>query len=199
MKTRRWVVVALAAIAGAWASGSARAEDPGRFGQSGQVVLSVERLTGFLHVEQESRSTATNEVYLLASPLGAIGAYTWPRVGFDGFVIDGLSVGIAASYTHVAQGNSTADLLQAAPRVGYAAPLSPSVAIWPRAGLTFTESLGDGDVDESLLALTLEVPFALQIAPHAAILVGPTLDLGIAATHRKVTELGASAGLGLVL
>jgi hypothetical protein len=74
---------------------------------------------------------------------------------------------------------------------------SDSAGIWPRGGITYLGSSSENDAGTfetsvSLLALTIEAPLVLTPAPHAAILLGPTLDLGLSGTQ-EVTTGGASA------
>jgi hypothetical protein len=86
------------------------------------------------------------------------------------------------------------------------------VGIWPRGGITFlTSSFSDDDDDgESgydALALSIEAPLVIAPVPHAAILFGPTLDLGLsgersqtsqgmeASVDRSATDIGVQAGI----
>lgn len=89
-----------------------------------------------------------------------------------------------------------------APRVGYAYMLNDSVGIWPRAGLSLffgstgldEGALGDQDLDGDGmpdvtfsgsdisidgLALTAELPLVLVPVEHFAVLIAPSLDLGL--------------------
>lgn len=78
-----------------------------------------------------------------------------------------------------------------APRVGFAVPLSPTFAIWPRAGITHTvywasqeddSGIDPVEVKQTLFFtdLTLEGMVAVTPVPNVAIIFGPYLDLGLA-------------------
>ena len=94
------------------------------------------------------------------------------------------------SYFHISQdinltGNATGDSSSAngflfAPRVGYAMRAGSSVWFWPRAGITYLfVSNSNSGAKATLLAATVEAPLAVTIAPHAMILIGPTVDIGL--------------------
>lgn len=125
------------------------------------MVVSVERLFGYLHVAQtqdnsmggltDKTTTTTNSFSFLGGSLNTIaGAFTFPRVGFDVFVTPGLSVGASATYFHLSNNNDT-DQGQPpdnvatttisgyvlAPRVGYAVRVGLKAWVWLRAGITY--------------------------------------------------------------
>ena len=103
-----------------------------------------------------------------------------------------------------------------APRVGYAGRLAPTVWIWPRAGITYvnfsTSPSGGTSQSASLFAATVELPVVVALAPHALLLIGPTLDLGLSGSTKldgtaiggtntsrdiKETDIGLQASLVL--
>lgn len=163
-----------------------------------------------------------------------------PRIGLDVFIASGFSVGGALTYVHsegttesASEAGSDEEDLPAfngivlAPRVGYAIPLSPKFAIWPRAGITYSnywasgEDEGlDGPVEETTTLtftdLTIEGMLAVTPAPNVAIVFGPFLDLALAGsvvtetepdttpsgvvtdTDFKYTSFGLTGGIALV-
>lgn len=190
------------------------------FGQRGQLVLSAERLTGFVHTRMttsvggQSMSDSATTLTLLGNPLGLVASgYAWPRIALDGFVAENVSLGAAVTFFHVSpeEGSSTGVVL--APRVGYSARLSPRVAIWPRLGFTYARVSSSNDTvnlssKQSLFALTVEAPIVISVVPQGAITVGPTLDLGLGGSRsqtvggggetsidQKFTDFGIQAGL----
>jgi len=139
-----------------------------------------------------------------------------PRLALDVFVASGFSVGGALTYVH-SEGTTESSIdgasgdeedqptfngLVLAPRVGFAVPLSPSFAIWPRAGIThsiYWASAEDQTIDDegneitveetqtlSFTELTLEGMVAVTPVPNVAVIFGPFLELGL--TGSVVTE-----------
>lgn len=195
------------------AAASAQVREP--LGDQGQFVIGAERLTGvFVNrwaIEQElgaltqTNTQSTTTVGLLGSsatgPLGGdkFGAFSsMPRLSFDYFVIDGLSIGGSLFYYSNAgeaeveqegpgaNPRSEADLdtdrlFVFSPRVGYAIAFSDSFAFWPRGGITYVSAGVEEDngeeVSASVWALSLEAMFAITPIPHFAILLGPYLDV----------------------
>jgi hypothetical protein len=200
-------------LVGSFSSRSVWAQEP-RFGDPGHVAISAERLFGFIHTEEseDGASASANSFNLLSAPSALIGTgYSWPRIGVDVFLAPSISLGIAASYFNVSPSNGSISGFQLAPRFGYAANVNPKLAIWPRGGITYERVYTDAGLGstgtQSFLALTLEVPFAILVVPRAAILIGPTLDVGLAgsasvggvSTDQKFTDFGVQAGLLLFI
>jgi hypothetical protein len=211
-----------------------------RFGKAGQFAIAGERLFGFAHhsftttrdvpggeVETTQSGTTIN---LLGQGLGfptLQSVLQTPRVGFDYFIIDGLSLGgsLMFSTTSAEQEVEDADGDQResevtynsfaiAPRIGYALMFNDTIGIWPRGGPTFIGgSIEDDDEDEtsiSMFALSVEAPLVITPVPHAAFLVGPSLDFAFSGTQTvdpsepnqdevesdiKATEIGIQAGI----
>jgi hypothetical protein len=165
-----------------------------------------------------------------------------PRLAVDVFVASGFSVGGALTYVHSSgttesrpdgepadeEDQPSIDGVVFAPRVGFAVPLSPVFAIWPRAGITHSvywaseeNDLGGGETETTKLTLfftdlTIEGMVAVTPAPNVAIIFGPYLDLGLAGgvtsetqpdqtpsgfesdTDWNYTSYGLTAGIALV-
>jgi hypothetical protein len=182
------------------------------FGSEGQFAVSGERLFGVTWSTQSSeegdvKSTQSyTNISLLANPYGPfVSAYSFPRVGADFFVIDGLSVGAALGLFTVSSsskveagdqeqeedGPSLSGFLLA-PRIGYAAMFNETVGIWPRGGITYVNassesSDGDSETTSSSLALTIEAPLVIAPVPHVALTIGPTLDFGLSGSTERTT------------
>jgi hypothetical protein len=180
---------------------TANAQD---FGTAGRFAIAAERITSINHssmkVEDDdsdgSFSTSYTNIAFLTNPLGSdTSGYSFPRIGFDYFVTDGLSVGAAlgiiSSSSSIeiddgdtsteSDGASTSGVLFS-PRIGYAFMFEDNIGIWPRAGITYVGAGTEDDGDEAsrkLWALSIEVPFVFVPVPHVAFTAAPALDLGI--------------------
>jgi hypothetical protein len=201
-----------------------------------EFVISGERLAGayaFSEVvtdEPDTRVESSGGVVnlLTGSSVSAGGfiPFAMPRLGFD-LVARGLTVGVCAGYSSSAgdlrreSGSMSRDedlgnlgIWLVNPRIGYLHRFTPIVGLWPRVGMTFVwlnaETPGVADVSSQLTDVTLEMPLVLRPVKHAAILVGPTFDIGshgsaevstptgTAETYRTLSNYGAMAGLALV-
>jgi hypothetical protein len=218
-----------AAVAGAQAA-------PGGFGSAGQFTIGAERMFGYVHSNQHTErevagvTTETDVSMSQFALLGlngndAISPYGHPRIGFDYFVIDRLSVGgslifkTTSSETEAegqsADGPSNTTFLFA-PRAGYAFMFNDTVGIWPRLGFTYYTSsteletpAGTFEDSENGLALAIEGLFVIAPMPHFGFTVGPTFDIGLtgsveetdpppapnAEADRTVTDLALHAGV----
>lgn len=157
------------------------------FGKSGTMAFGAERLFAFykqsVKFEAPNGNDADWDVSGLGFGWGAV-AYPFnvPRLGFDYFIIDSLSIGGAlgyASYDEDDNGPSgDADAFILAPRVGYYFGFGDMFGIWPRGGFTYHSLDPDGDNnDQSGLAFTLEGMFTLAPAEHFSFMFGPTFDI----------------------
>jgi hypothetical protein len=199
-----------AAVAGAQAA-------PGGFGSAGQFTIGAERLFGFVSSRQKSeleaggQTTSDTDSFTRFTLLGLNGIpnveqqgltpdpYSVPRVGFDYFVIDKLSVGgslmfLTQSGEHEEEdpGQTTTNDLPSstlfvfAPRVGYALMFNDTIGFWPRGGFTYYNASTDVELagatteySENGLAFSLEALFLIAPIPHFGFTVGPTLDLAL--------------------
>ena len=172
------------------------------------MAFSADRLFGINanssteKVEQNGQSAETKEstttIALLwgsSSSGGTVGnPSAIPRLSFDYFVMDGLSVGgslgyFAASGT-VEAGGQKNDLTKVsgwafAPRVVYALMFTDMIGFWPRGGITYwnagSETQGTNKVTTTASGfdLNIEAPFIITPTPHFAFTAGPLLDFGV--------------------
>lgn len=178
------------------------------FGQKGEFAFSADRLFGAFYAnadeEGENADSVTEIAFMGQSsfvPLavgGVINPYSMPKVGFDYFVIDGLTIGgslVYASTSHTAtrelpvvggtvSNDTTGSAFVLAPRVGYAYMFSDVVGIWPRGGFTYHHQSAEDDgsgakVSLDGFALSVDAPFVISPVEHFGFLVGPGLDLGL--------------------
>ncbi|HZL20800.1 MAG TPA: hypothetical protein VFG23_23910 [Polyangia bacterium] len=172
------------------------ASNPAAFGDAGQFVISSEQLFGYTwrHISDKSGSASSNSFSLLADSQGTgASGYSWPRLGFDYFALKGISLGGAASFFRESGGGSSLTGFELAPRVGYATMVGPWLGVWPRLGFAYIHASS-----QYYSAVTLDVPLVITATPHLAILVAPSLDIGIAGTNStKVTDAGLTFGLAL--
>lgn len=190
-------------------------------------IVSADRLVGFVHSSQskdyEGPGSTIDDDYndfefLGRSEMtgGFTSPYSIPRVSFDYFVIDGLTIGGSLVFATVSvSGDSFADadasLFALAPRVGYAFMFSDVAGFWPRGGFTFYHLSQDVDSSsEGGLGFNLDFPFVFVPAEHTAIVVGPAVDLGLIGNgsndapfggsldyDRQIIDFGIYAGLGI--
>jgi hypothetical protein len=222
----RFVALSLALLTLALAPAAAAQE---RFGHAGGFAIGAERITGFTSTDTEADieatgiseelDTETTSIAFLANDPAT--PFAIPRVGFDFFVIDGLSLGgffgYMSSETESSFGNvdtdESNDLILFGARIGYAFMFSDVVGIWPRGGFSY---LGvdieneDGDQTEfSVFALSAEAMLVIAPVEHAAILLGPTMDFTVSGEGDvsgavdadledvKVNTFGLQAGVAL--
>lgn len=179
-------------------SAAAAPSGPAGFGDAGQLTISGERMFGISYRRQSPETPkSTTTVTLLANPYGIFdSAYAWPRLGFDYFLVKGISAGLAASFFRSSNGSSNITGYELAPRVGYAATIGPWLSIWPRAGFTYVHVTQGGSL--SYYAVTVEAPLVIAASQHISVLLGPSLDLGIGGTGTtKITDLAFQAGFAL--
>jgi hypothetical protein len=195
---------------GAWGQ-----EEGADFGKAYQLVVSADRLFGYMHSSETlsyagvDRTSSSTNVSIFGSPFASLAAsYAAPRLAFDGFVTDGLSIGGSVSYfwtstQPVGSTNSNSiDGFMIMPRVGYALPFGQAAAIWPRIGFSYLHASGAGST-ASLYAVTFEVPVVIVLGPHVALLAGPTFDLGVGGSENqnsvtidaKETDIGIQFGI----
>lgn len=178
------------------------------------MVFGAERLFAFYKGSLSVESPQGNEEDFDASGLGfGWGANTYPfnypRLGFDYFVIDQLSIGGALGYASLDVDDGgpggDLDLFLLAPRVGYYLGFGSAFGFWPRGGFTYHSADPDGDNnDESGIALTLEGNFTAAPAEHFSFMFGPTFDFDFTGKREcgnnddckwKYSSFGIQAGL----
>jgi len=228
-RNRLWLSAAVC-FCGAMAASTAHAADP--LGKQGQFAIGAERLFGYVHssvsYDDNLETTETNNRFsLLSNSVRGFGnVYNTPRLTVDYFVIDRLSVGLGLGYATVSgsteagaggtrverdTGSRSAFLFSA--RAGYAFMFTDIIGFWPRAGLTYvTNGFTDPDDNtarESDWALSFEGQLVVTPLPHVMLLIGPTVDVGIAGSRsaefantetsvdRSSTEIGVQAGAGV--
>ena len=158
-------------------------------GNKGDMALSAERLMGIYFYDEGVSST---HIGLGIAPI-APSAYHLPRLGFDYFVIDNLSVGGSFGfglYDPNGPGSSSGALIAA--RVGYALEFSKVFGFWPRGGFGY-KNFGNNSEE---FAFTLEALFYAAPIEHFAITFGPLMDLGIAGSGTEARNFAlVSAGV----
>lgn len=206
------VVAALAA----WSNPAAADPIP-----AGTIALGAERLTGFFHSTDSVGNTdvTRNKISLLGE--SSTGPYDLPRIGIDGFIIDGLSLGgtIALAHTGVTTKTSAGPINGSvdssetdflfAPRVGYALMFSEHVGIWPRGGFSYflaTTSVDNGGSSSlHYFSLNIDCPFLFKLAPNFAITAGPVIDVSFEGSRKtepngpgvSVTADASTAAFGI--
>jgi len=159
--------------------------------RKGTMRLGVERLA---NIGGRPDDPATAFFMTLLPTIGSanINTMQYPRVAFDYFIIDNLSIGGSAGFSfHTANDTVAFSLL---PRVGYSFELSKTFEFWPRAG--FGVHVVDSDTGgDSSGVLTLDGMFVLEVVPHALFEFGPFFEAAFA--NNWPIELGGTAGLAI--
>lgn len=193
-------------------SGTAHAEAI----ESGTFALGAERLTGMFHADDKTEGQPTQGTTTLAllGNGGNIGtpsqAFLLPRVGLDGFIVDGLSLGGNLIVWHASYEGGSATSFIIEPRIGFAFMFGRVVGIWPRGGFAywnFSSSPDQGPnagTDAHTFAFNIDVPLIIRPVRNFAITVGPVLDVGFAGKESvnngpnrdiSFTQFGLSAGM----
>lgn len=211
----------LVAAAALSISSQASAED--KFGVAGGMVISADRLFGINmntqttttkgmngQPDSESQVSSTSIALLWNVPAAASGinVSAIPRLSFDYFVIDGLTVGGSLGYISVSGKQKATKPVESpevdtpktsafafAPRVGYALMFTDIIGIWPRGGITYyslsTENTSQGanpvttKNTDSGLDLNIEGMLVVAPAPHFAFTVGPVIDFGLTGSSKQ--------------
>src|SRR4051812_16058856 len=181
----------------------------------GTFALGAERLTGMFHTDEKignGVSQGTTSIALLGNTASGTVAEAWqfPRVGLDGFIIDGLSLGGSFVVIHRAlEAGSATDLL-IAPRIGFAYMFSRVVGIWPRFSIGYwnqwRNSDQGGDLNSHTFAFGIDVPLLIAPVKNFASTIGPLVDFSFGGKQTasgimdvtndtSFTQFGLSAGI----
>lgn len=204
--------LALAVVAlgtGLASPATAQSRDDSRFGDAGQIAISAERMFGAMFIWNNvdgggiDETTTDFHISAISNPLANVTTnYSFPRMGVDFFIADGISIGAALGFAYTTFDDDIPALAPAdhvwaflaAPRVGYALSFGEVFGIWPRIGVTWlwstTDVTEDTSQDANRFALTAEVPLVLAPGDNFAFLIGPTLDLGVGGSNKLETATG---------
>jgi hypothetical protein len=192
----------------------ALAQDAG-FGRTGQVILSAERLFGLSFksytIEDgttgDKQTTSRTDISLLwpSMTVDTISPYTIPHLAADFVVISGLTVGGSVGFGRstgtlknepvnaptAERDADTITLFTFAPRIGYALAITPQIAFWPRAGVTYysinaqgTNAVGVTRNDTIKgFGVNLEPMFVFSPVPHFGFTAGPVVDLPLSGSE----------------
>jgi hypothetical protein len=153
-----------------------------------------------------------------------VNPYAVPRIGADAvlgksFTLGG-NLGFATSSGTLQSGDSSEDLVDTSSfalgaRLGYLLVPNETIAIWLRGGPEyFSTSRDDTNAGRKVtsfgVALSLDPQLVLTPVPHAAILVGPLIGVGLwgksetsdgaaaSETTTRTSSFGATGGLALI-
>jgi len=163
-----------------------------RFGDKGTVAFSADRMFGFYKAAYSAElpngdnvcdqnnvdCDATGFGFGMSAGFDNYGfPYNYPRLGFDYFVIDKLSIGGSIGYASISNDQAGGEAFLFNPRVGYFLGLGSVVGFWPRGGFTYHSLDPDGPASQHGFGLTLEAMFAVAPVEHFAFMFGPTVDV----------------------
>lgn len=186
--------VSLLVVASLGAALPARAEQPRAWTLAGRhVVVSVERAASALYwsrrrqeLGNDSRLKPKGFDISLLSQRSAGSRSSLPRFAADFVTRDGISVGAAiglgytkadASATLQAGAKGGVTELVLAPRVGFVAPLSPRLALWPRVGVSRTSySISGVESARVIWDVTLDPQLAVVIVPRVVFTTGALFE-----------------------
>jgi hypothetical protein len=176
---------------------------PSGWGDGGQFVLSAENLFGF-NYNHPSNSPHATTFALFSDAFAGVSqnTYQWPRLAFDAFVMKGISLGGALSYSRTSYSNlppnttiAATNAFEVAPRVGYGQMVGPWLGVWPRLGVTYVYSASNSN----FLALTVDALAAVIVSPHLAITFGPNLNVGLSGKPTTILSVGVFFGLAIAI
>lgn len=162
------VMVVVLAWGGSIGAAAAQHERSDEFDGT-RIAISIERFMGIDYTDFEGPGGGDLSARLLLNAREPV-ATSYARAGFDVF-IERLSIGVAGGVAQGIEGDAVAIL---APRVGYLFGLTPSLGLWLRAGVFYTN---DGPNYMGIYAEALLGWFPYR---HVAITFGPTLDVAFA-------------------
>jgi hypothetical protein len=170
------VLVALATFTGV-------SEAQAELGSKGNFALGAERVWGLSVGEISADPGDLDYTYFaLAGSRTPVSPFETPRLAFDYFAWDSLSLGGSIMYSNRSFDNDDDDdddsSFLIAPRVGYAIPFGAgNSGVWLRGGLSYYHN-DFGNSDEGGFGLNLDAMFYIGLTPGFALTLGPTVDLG---------------------
>lgn len=172
-----------------------------------RFALGIERFGGIAYGKGVAKDSDDSvSVLTMGIGVGTVNPFAVPRLGVDYILDNGISLGGGVGFARwsgsSANGSRSEDigsifLYTLTPRVGYRVPISKSVDVIPRVGLTLAGasiSEGSGNSSQSIFAvgLGLEAPFACRITDSFHILVAPAFDVTLAATASSTQTSGGT-------
>ncbi|HEX9621718.1 MAG TPA: hypothetical protein VF989_16345 [Polyangiaceae bacterium] len=196
MKT---VVRGFAAVLGMVTVASAARAKPGfpEFGSSGTAALGAERLLGLSFVKVSGDLEGDLTYFHFAGNPSHATPYDIPKLTFDYFVADHVSLGTGFVFGSLdPDGGDAVSIVVFSPRVGVGLAISRRAGVWLRGGLTYYNG-EEGDVDG--FGLNLDAMFALGITDTFAFTLGPAFDVGLTGSigpaDVRFSSFGLSSGI----
>jgi len=191
---RRWAFLA-AALCATVIPSLASAQEQAPFSERGHVVVVLDGLGGFVHQETSYPNTPNTQStggnfwgFFPFSPIA--------RVGVHGFVAGGLSVGGGLIYSDTNQGLQLAagTTFGVVPRIGYAIPFNPVLALWLRGGITYWDTGLSAGGSEWQLAPGGELYLVITPVSHFGITIGPWGEFAVAGKLNEQNLCPGGAG-----
>lgn len=188
MRTALTAIAVLTGILGLATTASAQeASSPGSsegFGRRASNIIVLDDVLGYVDQSFKVKEGGEEESVRSSGPEYSSGTGFFPsrviRLGYHYAMDNGLTLGSGVGVWYAKETSGEDDKssvlhLEARPRIGYALPLTPAFAFWPRAGVGYWHrTMSGGDDDLSLWALTADIDVLCVIspAPHFGITGG---------------------------
>lgn len=177
----------LGALLGALAFAAPREAHALRTTPKGSMALAAERLTGMSLSFPQGQNVYFSTHLLTAYNLAPLQN---PRIGFDYFIIDGLSLGGSGGLGY----NGGNDVVEWSilPRVGYRFGLAANWDLWPRLGIGIY-GVGGNNSNFTTGVITIEAPFVWKVHPAIGVELTPAFDIPLA--NGSTIVLGGTVGV----
>lgn len=195
---------------------NAAASEPPRFGRSGDIILSAERLFGVTYsrfsVGDPGRTVTDFRVTALWSDAprladGIPNAAAIPRLAIDGAVGTNVTLGAAVgvaygSFASDGRGTLSHFGILAVPRVGYVIPIGSAGAVWLRGGVGVFRSTAKMTRTQTWTSVvaSFDPQLVLSLASGAAFCIGPVIDVpltGSITDDQRPTQRARALAFGL--
>lgn len=190
------------------------------FAEKGAFVIGGEQLAGFgvSKLEFAEGDVSSTYVSLLGNNSG-LTPFDMPRLAFDFFVIDRLSIGGTVTYARetlevttgsVSMEQPSVSTFVFSPRVGFGTRITDRLGFWVRGGITYfrgDQEIGNTDTDWSGINLNIDPAVLVFLSDAVALGVGPTLNVpldgsieaGSSSTDAKMSMYGVAVSVHGVL
>jgi hypothetical protein len=170
------------------------------FGARGDTIVSVERISPIVVLELERTGQGKTETS--RTLVGTVGdtpssapVQRQARLAVDAALTHSLTVGGSVYFATIAAGagNASGTAAGFAPRIGHVIPLGGSLALWPRAGVSYVAVAAGapGGGASARVEATFDTALCVFPSPGVALTLTPAVDMALAG--RAPIDLGSTA------